>query len=83
MLPINYLQIPVGTHSEIQVVYIDFLKNDIRSSPQQYTRLSEDDYQYQNVPNNFEAIRTVDKSGFVRSCPESFTGKVLYNQADT
>lgn len=72
-LPINRLKMPVGESRRIQVVYIDVLGGTVRSATQQYTRISGDEFRYENVPNDFEAVITVDESGIVREYPELFT----------
>ncbi|PRD47727.1 putative glycolipid-binding domain-containing protein [Sphingobacterium haloxyli] len=44
----------------------------ITAREQKYWRLSAEKHKYENVPNDFEAIITIDKSGLVVSYPELF-----------
>lgn len=72
-LPINRLKLKEGASAHIKVIYIDLLEEHIHAVHQKYTRLSHTDYQYENVPNDFEATITVDESGFVMHYPTLFT----------
>jgi hypothetical protein len=54
-----------GQSEEIQVIYLDVLGHQMKPVRQQYTRLSDTMYRYQNVPNDFEANIQVDEFGFV------------------
>ncbi|MEX2233175.1 MAG: putative glycolipid-binding domain-containing protein [Cyclobacteriaceae bacterium] len=38
----------------------------------EYPRLSQNEYEFQNIPNDFEAIVTLDEDGLVVSYPERF-----------
>src|ERR1700754_3987303 len=60
-LPITRLSLKVGAEKEIGVIYFDVLAQQIRPVRQKYTRLSETIYQYQNIPNDFEAKILVDE----------------------
>lgn len=71
-LPINRLQLAQGQSQEIKVIYLDLLEQKIKAVRQKYTRISLLKYQYENVPNDFEASITVDESGFVVDYPELF-----------
>ena len=71
-LPIHRLQLGINDEQEIQVLYVDLLENEIKPLRQKYTRLSEHRYHYQNVPNDFEAVITVDEQGFVVDYPTLF-----------
>ena len=71
-LPINRLKLLQQEQREIKVVYIDILEHQIKSVRQKYVRLSETEYKYENVPNDFEAVIKVDESGFVIDYPELF-----------
>ena len=71
-LPINRLKLQVGEQQVIRVVYLDLLNNAIKPIAQRYTRLSEFQYKYENVPNDFEAVILVDESGFVVDYPGLF-----------
>jgi hypothetical protein len=56
----------------VNVLYVDVFKQEIKPVQQHYTRLSKDEYKYENVPNDFEAVITVDHSGLVVSYPGLF-----------
>jgi len=71
-LPINRLQLQVNEVQYIKVLYIDILGRTIRSVVQQYTKISDHKYQYENVPNDFEAVITVDEWGIVTEYPGLF-----------
>jgi hypothetical protein len=76
-LPIQRLNLPVGEEAEIQVLYVDILKNTLVPVKQKYTRLSEHEYKYENVPNDFETTIRVDESGFVTDYPGLFVRKAF------
>lgn len=71
--PINRLDLQVDQDREIKVLYIDILNQAIKPATQRYTKLSEFEYHYQNVPNDFEAVITVDQLGLVKEYPGLFT----------
>ena len=71
-LPINRLNLFENGQQKINVLYIDILNQEIKPVQQLYTRLSKYEYKYQNVPNDFEAIITVDEYGLVVNYPELF-----------
>ena len=71
-LPINRLQLMVNESKAIKVLYLDVLSEEIKVLSQKYTRLSSNEYLYENVPNDFEAKVTVDESGFVLDYPGLF-----------
>lgn len=71
-LPINRLKLPVNAPHQIDVLYINVLENRIYPVKQQYTKKSETEYNFQNVPNDFEADIITDKDGFVVHYPELF-----------
>lgn len=71
-LPINRLDLAVDKPQKIEVVYLDVLKNNIRVAHQQYTKKSETNYNFQNIPNDFEANIITDNKGFVVHYPELF-----------
>ncbi|GGG90018.1 hypothetical protein GCM10007415_25460 [Parapedobacter pyrenivorans] len=70
--PINRLKLEDGQQAHIDVIYIDVLEQNIAARSQKYSRLSAERYKYENVPNDFEAVITIDKSGLVISYPELF-----------
>ena len=71
-LPINRLNLSKNEQQKINVLYIDILNRQIKSVQQRYTRLSKYQYKYENVPNDFEAIITVDDFGLVVNYPDLF-----------
>jgi len=71
-LPINRLKLSENTSKQIQVLYLDILGQQINSVQQKYTRLSPNRYKYENVPNDFVSIISVDESGLVMKYPELF-----------
>jgi len=71
-LPINRSQMQVNEFRRIKVLYINILEQTIASVEQQYTKISDYKYQYENVPNDFEAEITVDKWGLVKEYPGLF-----------
>jgi hypothetical protein len=71
-LPINRLHLAIGQTREICVIYLDLLAQEVRPVRQKYTRLSQLEYQYENVPNDFEAKIQVDESGLVVDYPSLF-----------
>lgn len=71
-LPINRLRIGVGSEQIIPVIYIDVLAGEVKPVQQKYIRISENEYHYENIPNDFEADIVVDESGFVVDYPELF-----------
>ncbi|MFD1140342.1 putative glycolipid-binding domain-containing protein [Larkinella insperata] len=71
-LPIRRLGLQPDQSRQIGVIYCDLLAGQFTPVQQQYTRLAETAYHYQNVPNNFEAIIQVDEYGLVVDYPELF-----------
>lgn len=71
-LPIRRLKLRQNEVQEIQVIYCDLLNQTIKPVRQKYTCLSETEYHYENVPNDFEATIQVDKSGLVIDYPALF-----------
>jgi hypothetical protein len=76
-LPIHRLNLPVGGEEVIQVLYVDILSNKLTPVKQKYTRLSDHEYKYENVPNDFETTIRVDESGFVVDYPGLFVRKTI------
>jgi uncharacterized protein len=83
-LPINRMKLQTNESRDIKVLYLDILAKEIKMVRQKYTRLSHDQYKYENVPNDFEAVITVDESGIVVDYPELFvrTAKVPSSYPD-
>lgn len=71
-LPINRLKLNKQEVEQIGVIYLDLLERQIRPVRQQYRKLSDTTYHYQNVPNDFEAVITVDALGLVEDYPQLF-----------
>jgi len=80
-LPINRLKLGQHEEHQIQVIYLDLLEKRIIPVRQKYIRLSQTKYQYENIPNDFEAKIEVDNLGFVVDYPSLFvrTAKVETN----
>ncbi len=76
-LPIKRLHLAKGEEQEIQVLYFDILKNKITAAKQKYIRLSDSEYKFENVPNNFEAIIKIDKQGFIIDYPSLFENTAI------
>jgi hypothetical protein len=74
-LPIKRLRLGQKQSQEIDVIYCDLLEQQIKRVRQRYTCLSETEYHYENVPNDFEATIKVDESGFVVDYPSLFVRK--------
>ena len=71
-LPINRLNLSEKTNKQIQVLYVDILGQQTNPVHQKYTRISHNEYKYENVPNDFESIISVDEMGLVVKYPELF-----------
>lgn len=71
-LPIRRLKLNQHQSQEIQVIYCDLLAQDIKPVRQKYTCLSETEYRYENIPNDFEANIQVDEWGLVVDYPSMF-----------
>jgi hypothetical protein len=76
-LPINRLKLRTSEEKEIRVIYCDLLKEEMKPVTQKYIRLSDTEYHYENVPNDFEAIIKVDELGLVADYPELFVRTAL------
>ena len=71
-LPINRLKFNIEQKNKIDVLYINILEQKIIPVQQNYTKLSEFEYKYENISNDFEAIIKVDETGLVINYPELF-----------
>ena len=71
-LPIKRLNLTQGQEQQIRVIYIDILEGQIKPVRQKYIRRSPTEYQYENIPNDFEAKITVDDFGLVVDYPGLF-----------
>ncbi|TQM46957.1 hypothetical protein BDE36_4714 [Arcticibacter tournemirensis] len=71
-LPIRRLKLKLNQTREIMVLYCDLLGGQIKPVGQRYTCLSNSEYHYENIPNDFEATIQVDESGLVVDYPSLF-----------
>jgi hypothetical protein len=80
-LPINRLKLSQHEEQQIKVIYLDLLEQKVVPVKQKYIRLSNTEYHYENVPNDFEAKIEVDELGFVVDYPSLFvrTAKLTTN----
>jgi hypothetical protein len=72
-LPINRLKLNAGEARQVKVIYFDLLEQEVKPVQQLYRRLNDQQYHYENIPNDFEADITVDENGFVVDYPSLFT----------
>lgn len=79
-LPINALLLKKGQTKNLRVLYFDILNQQTQWVQQTYTRLSKFTYKFQNIPNEFEAVITVDEHGLVTNYPELFERKAMWGQ---
>jgi len=71
-LPINRLRLSENQDEQIKVLYVDVLGRKMMPVLQKYTKLSPTDYKYENVPNDFESVISVDDLGLVVKYPGLF-----------
>jgi hypothetical protein len=71
-LPVNRLDLNIGETKLIHVLYFDVFNWTIQPVQQRYTRVADLTYQYENVPNDFEALVIFDEEGIVVSYPGLF-----------
>ena len=71
-LSVKRLQLQISESQEIAVLYFDLLGQNVKTVRQKYSRISLDEYKFENVPNDFEAIIKLDKDGFVVDYPGLF-----------
>jgi uncharacterized protein len=71
-LPINRLKPAENQVEQIMVLYVDVLGEKIMPVQQKYTRLSDADFKFENVPNDFESVISVDELGLVVEYPGLF-----------
>lgn len=64
-LPIRRLQLKEQAPQQIRVIYFNILEQEIKPVDQEYTRLSETAYHYENITRDFEAKLMVDEQGLV------------------
>ena len=71
-LPIRRLNLSQNQAREIKVIYCDILKRQLKPVRQKYTRISNSNYHFENVPNDFESTIEIDEEGFVVDYPSLF-----------
>jgi hypothetical protein len=71
-LPINRLTLSEKEGEQIKVLYVIVLRRKMMPVQQKYTKLSQTDYKYENVPNDFESVIVVDDLGLVVKYPGLF-----------
>jgi uncharacterized protein len=71
-LPVKQLQLPEKGAERINVIYIDVLNLIIKPVQQQYTRISDHEYLYENLQNDFKANVLFDHNGLVTDYPKLF-----------
>jgi hypothetical protein len=72
-LPINRLNLSEKEGEQIKVLYVDVLGRKMMPVQQKYTKLSQTDYKFENVPNDFESVITIDDLGLVVKYPGLFS----------
>ncbi|WP_343304841.1 putative glycolipid-binding domain-containing protein [Chitinophaga niabensis] len=72
-LPINRLQLEPKDRREIDVLYINIFKDEIKPVKQFYTNLGDDIYKYEGVFRDFTADLKVDEDGLVIDYPTLFS----------
>ncbi len=71
-LPIRNSKLHLGQERVIDVLYIDILGGEILPLKQRYRKDGDGMYNFQNVPNDFEATISVDEFGLVIYYPLLF-----------
>ncbi len=71
-LPVRRLNLKAGESAIITVAYFNVPERTLTAQKQRYTRLHDDSWHYENVPNDFEANITLDEDGFVVHYPGLF-----------
>ncbi|HYI79161.1 MAG TPA: putative glycolipid-binding domain-containing protein [Chryseolinea sp.] len=71
-LPIKRLLWETNKSRQIKVLFVDVLGGAVIPVQQRYTKLSNAEFRFENVPNDFEAVITVDDLGLVLNYPELF-----------
>jgi uncharacterized protein len=71
-LPIRRLKLRDGESAEIDVVYFEVEKWEVRPAPQRYTRLNKNTYHFESLDIDFNATLKVDDDGFIIDYPELF-----------
>jgi hypothetical protein len=71
-LPIRRLKLRDGESAEIDVVYFEVEKWEVRPAPQRYTRLNKNTYHFESLDIDFNATLKVDDDGFIINYPGLF-----------
>jgi len=77
-LPVKRLPWHNGKTQIVDVIYFDLLDFNIKRAQQQYKQMSKNQFHYANLPNDFEALITVDDDGFVADYPQLFERELKY-----
>lgn len=80
-LPINRLKLQPQEAKQIRVIYFDLLRQEVSAVNQQYKRIGNLQYHYENIPNDFEADITIDENGLVVDYPSLFTTTDIFQSA--
>lgn len=72
-LPIKRLQLEPNDRREIDVLYINIFKDEIKPVKQWYTKLNDEKYLYEGVVKDFKAEIKIDEDGFVTDYPDLFS----------
>ena len=68
-LPINRLNLPVGSNAEDTVIYINLPTPECKPVKQRYTNLGNNTYKYENLVSGFVSHIQVDENGYVINYP--------------
>ena len=71
-LPIKRLALNVNESQDINVIYIDILNESIKPVRERYTKISKDQYQYENLESAFASAILIDRNGMVKTYPGHF-----------
>jgi hypothetical protein len=61
-----------GETRPVKVLYLDIFNTSEKPVIQHYTRLSDTDYKFENLSDDFEAVIRVDAEGLVENYPGLF-----------
>lgn len=68
-LPINRLNLPIGSFKEIIVIYIDLPTSECKPTRQRYTHLGKKLYKYEDLLSGFTSNIEIDEKGYVINYP--------------
>ncbi|WP_290848080.1 putative glycolipid-binding domain-containing protein [Flavobacterium sp.] len=72
LLPVRRLDFTQQKVWEIDVIYIDLTTGSFERKRQRYTKLSEREFRFETIPEDFEAVILVDEIGLVMDYPGLF-----------